>query len=765
MSADCWALFPWLGFLGLVALELSRRPSGPEAVLRSAIWWAAGVWVLANLLGIFGALQPVVLRGCWVLLGGGVFIAGAARLRRSPRNLVAGWPALSGGEWVFAAAGAGLLGLTLVTTVFSPPVTVDVLNYHLPRQLMWLQQGSLDHFITINDRELMMPPLAEVIGLQFLALTGGDHWVNLPQWFAYVLLGLVVMKIARGLGLSRPMAWLAAWLVWGLPMAYHEASNGKNDLQEAFWIALLLWQVVEARRGNPSAGRPGLVVGTILALALLTKSTAFIYAPPLVAAGWLAWRCTGGARQAWRQTAVAGLVCLVLVAPFFARNFAWYGTPLGVHRAEDGGQQANTAFTPALVASNVIRDAASDLALPSPGWNKAVYQLAAKLHHWLGLSVNDQRNTLWLLGFTVDYFPSDETRTAAPFDLMAIVLAVLLAFLVRRARAWRWLALMVFSLGGIYCLILKWQPWGARLQLPIFVLGVLLVAGVLSAVAGRRSATVLWSAGLLGFLAWWPAREDDKRPLWTSPTIFEASRDVNEYRGLPLLRRRDIKLAERLRAAQVHSIAIVSIHDLSYPLMQRLRQAIPGVHFYGAPASDAAGLADAYVKLVLLQPLPLYFTVPGAGPYRLVGDGLGDGIYLPEAKVRALGWLHQLPDFSGWVRSEGMRISADTTLPGGQLGDVRYLPSGRSWMEFQAETDQVYLRATVVKTDQVPETLEFGMNGIVVHRSELQPPVGLQHLEVALPCHPGINRLEIRRADGSNGELQFTRLQLNDVAP
>jgi len=248
MSSELWALFPFFGFGGLVAWELSVRNSLVEALLRATVWWAAGVWMVANALGQFSLLQPEVLRGVWLVAGLALFSCGGRRYGLTRRKLVTRWPRLRGWEWVFGGAGGALLGLALVTAIFAPPVTVDVLNYHLPRQLMWLQQGSLAHYITVNDRALMMPPLAEVIGLQFLGITGNDFWANIPQWVAYALFPLVAGKIARGLGASRLAALLAGWLVLCLPMAYHEASNAKNDLMSAFWISLLAWRVVEASK-------------------------------------------------------------------------------------------------------------------------------------------------------------------------------------------------------------------------------------------------------------------------------------------------------------------------------------------------------------------------------------------------------------------------------------------------------------------------------------------------------------------------------------
>jgi|GEM_PF-1423949 len=765
MLCEFWTLGPLATFIGLLGFELSRRNCFVDALLRAVVWWVLVGWILSNGLGVFSALNPIVLRASWTALGVGSLIAGGWRFKQTRRPYHLSWPRLQGWEWGFATAGAILVGLALVTAIYSPPVTVDVLNYHLPRQLMWLQQGSLEHFITINDRALMMPPLAEVIGLQFLALTGGDHWVNFPQWMAYALMPLVVGKIARGLGMSRLGALLAGWLVLCLPMAYHEASNAKNDLQGAFWVALLAWRVVEAMQKRKVAPWDAILVGIVLAMALLTKSTAFLYAPSLIVVGWVAWYRQGGRQESIQRALLAAGVCLVLVTPFFAQNVAWYGTPLGTHRAEDGGQQANSAVTPALIASNLIRNAAVHLAMPSKSWNEGLERGVAALHRGLGLSIQDRRNTLWILDFAIEYKPREETGTTAPIHFLAILVSLGWALSFGRAREWRWLAYSVLSMGFLFCVVLKWQPWGARLELPIFVLGSVVVAGTVDSATCRWRSIGLLLLAALGLTSWWPGREESSRPLWTEPTIFDIPREVNMYRYLPFLRERDESLARLIKESGVQEVAVVTIHDIPYPLMQKLQMAVPDIHFYGAPVSDGAEPAEAYVRLGLLEPLPLTYAVAGEGEYRLVGAGPGDGIYLTEGKVMELGWQHQLPDFAGWIRSENLQLGVDMPTLSGPARWVRYFPEGSGGIDFYAPNDSMYLTAVVLNSGDDEDRLWFEVNGVVVGEMRLDLPAGEYRMEMVLPTSVGMNRLVIRRSGDNQREVSFTRLVINDVPP
>jgi hypothetical protein len=98
------------------------------------------------------------------------------------------------------AAVLGLLGWAFVQAVLAPPNNVDALSYHLPRQVYWLQQGSVAHYPTSVLRALTMPPLAEYAGLHLAALSGGDRWHNLVQWTAMVGTLVAVTGLARLLG-------------------------------------------------------------------------------------------------------------------------------------------------------------------------------------------------------------------------------------------------------------------------------------------------------------------------------------------------------------------------------------------------------------------------------------------------------------------------------------------------------------------------------------------------------------------------------------
>src|SRR5208282_3647504 len=88
---------------------------------------------------------------------------------------------------LFLVAGVCVIvALIGLTALLSLPNTWDVMTYHLPRIVHWLQQGSLAFYPTQEVRQLISPPGAELCILQVHALSGADYLDNLPQWWSFV---------------------------------------------------------------------------------------------------------------------------------------------------------------------------------------------------------------------------------------------------------------------------------------------------------------------------------------------------------------------------------------------------------------------------------------------------------------------------------------------------------------------------------------------------------------------------------------------------
>lgn len=624
------AALPLAAFAALFLFFRNRHTSRFDCLSRAALAWALIAWSGSNLLGLGGWLNSGGLRCFWAVVALGLaLLVHATKSWPSPRSLdPRRLLRLPRADWVWMLACGALLGLTALRAVLAPPTTVDVLTYHAPRQLMWLQQGSLAHFTTINDRMLMMPPLAEVLGLQFLGLTGTDRWANLPQWFAYLWGAAGCFAALDKLRLGRSAAWLAAWLFLTLPMACHEASNGKNDLLATALLLALLNEILRLRASASDLVPTSAWCGVATGLAVLTKSTALLFAPPLLLLG-LAFI---ERRAAMRVCCVVATVSLLISGPFFARNLSWYGTPLGVHRAEDGGHQQNALFTPAALASNITRHATLHLSSPWPAWNQGLVVAATNVHRMLGLDYNDPRTTLWEQEYSIAYSPKVETLAGAPAHFLLIGAAIILALRKRVPRELRFIALAVLAMAFLYCLLLKWQPWAPRLQLGGFAVGSVLLAGIVATLPSpwRKGATV--AVAVAAFAAWWPGAETSSRPLWSEPSLWRQDREAAMYRLIPALRTRDSRIVLCLQQAGVNEAALLARHSATYPLMRRLQKAVPDFRF----ATDLDSAPPAILVLDTDFSRPASRTLPNGTTYFLVPEITDAGVYLQADRFKPL---------------------------------------------------------------------------------------------------------------------------------
>jgi len=149
--------------------------------------------------------------------------------------------------------------------------------YHLPRVVYWAQQHSVASFPTAYLNQLQFPPFAEYLSLHLWLLTGGDHLANLPQWFGYAGSMIATSALAGELGATVRGQIITALLVATTPNAILQATGAKNDCVLSFW---LLCVILFSRRALEPGQQPW-IAACAVALALLTKGTAYLFILPI----------------------------------------------------------------------------------------------------------------------------------------------------------------------------------------------------------------------------------------------------------------------------------------------------------------------------------------------------------------------------------------------------------------------------------------------------------------------------------------------------
>ena len=420
----------------------------------------------------------------------------------------------------YTVAAGAFVCAALVLGALAPPNNADSLSYHLPRQVYWLEQGSVAHFPANNLRQIVMSPFSEYVGVNLMALTGGDVLHNLVQGVALLLVACGASLAARELGAGARGQAFGALAAVSLPGALMQASTTKNDVLVGVWALVLLVCAIRVMRDGAWMGRDrnarmrsvtGLVlmVGASLGLSILTKGTGPIVAFPLCAAIGIGMLVRSGWRAIVPGVAMVALAAALNAGPW-ARNAALYGGVLGPPDQDGGFALQNESHAPALVASVVIRSVAQHLGTPVEGVNRAIERAVVAAHGALGLGVNDPRVTYHASPeFGVVWWATHEDSCGGPAHvvLAGVLACVIVGWALRRrgggggggGAPW-WVivaASMPFVMFGLMCVLLKWQFWNTRLHVPIgCVLGA--VSGVM--VGGRGDGVGRMSGIALAFL-------------------------------------------------------------------------------------------------------------------------------------------------------------------------------------------------------------------------------------------------------------------------
>ena len=318
------------------------------------------------------------------------------------------------------------------------------------------------------------------------------------------------------------------------------------------------------------------------ALALATKGTAYLFLPPvlLYAAAVLPRR-----QLAW----IAAAVCL-LNGPQYVRNLQLSGSPLGFDSAQGDGvfRWRNEHLTWKPAVSNVLRHTSEQLGARSVRWNQSVYQAVVRIHRALGLDPED-RDTTWP---GARYGPplnaNHEANANNRWHLLLIAAAALLA-LATRSRQWSLYAAALLAAFLLFCLYLKWQPFLARLELPLFVLGAPLGAFLVERL--RRPALAAILALFLVNNARPALFENWTRPLKGPHSLLTTTRDANYFNDMGQWNNRASYLESVDRTARSGCAEIgldISENQLEYPIQALLRERNPAVHFVRTGVTNAS---------------------------------------------------------------------------------------------------------------------------------------------------------------------------------
>ena len=251
-----------------------------------------------------------------------------------------------------------LLALTFTIAVVSPPNNTDAMVYHLSRVAHWAQNQTIAFFPTSTLRELYLNPFTEYAVLQTYLLGGSDRFVNLVQWFSYLNVAILVSLISRKIGRRQKRAIFRSNIRYYLPQALLQSTTTQNDLvfSSMALMSVFFPHMLISQENNPKWIIPA---GLCHFLAVLAKSTAFIVLTPFLVWTLITYLRHFERRKVCFYTALSSSVALILILPFYLRNWSAFGNPLGP--ASETALYRNEKIGVQSLVSNSLRNFAINL--------------------------------------------------------------------------------------------------------------------------------------------------------------------------------------------------------------------------------------------------------------------------------------------------------------------------------------------------------------------------------------------------------------------
>jgi Dolichyl-phosphate-mannose-protein mannosyltransferase len=543
--------------------------------------WGMALVAITEGLSAFERLDRVEVAIAWLVFAAAAFVVG----RRShplpvSQSVVASQPSVRPLSAIVSASDsltraqlaaiALLLLTTLILAFVAAPATSDSMTYHLPRIEHWIQNRSVAPYRSNIQRQLWPGPGAEYIILHVEILSRSDRAATLVQWAAYAADIVLASLLASQLGATLRGQSFAAFLAATMPGAVAQGTGSQVELVFAFWLACAVslgLRMRNAERGTPWLGAAA-AFGAATGLAILTKATAYIYFAPFAIWFLVASLRRGGLRAA-RLWLVAGGVAIAANAPHYYHNIVLYGSPL----SEPGANGVvNSSFFPGGTVSNVVRNLSLHFGTPFGSVNSAAESAVIAIDRKLGVAPDDERTTFPGVTYHFEGRQSREQTAGSPIQVLIAVAAFVFLISAGRKRYRMQMTYMLCVAGGflLFCFYLRWQPWHARLHVPL-----LMVAASASAFVIERthSRILVWGvSGLALASALPPLLRNPPRPLLGAGAVYTIPRQRQYFAEYPQLYPIYKAATDHLKALGCRDIGLWVPGDaVEYPLWTLLR--------------------------------------------------------------------------------------------------------------------------------------------------------------------------------------------------
>lgn len=377
------------------------------------------------------------------------------------------------------------------TSILIVPYNYDSMIYHLARIENWIQNASVDYFITQQPRQLYFPVLTEYTIMHTFLLWHTDRLANLIQFSAYILSALFILNIGHKLNFKPAIKYLIFFLFLTIPMAIAESITTQTDLFATMWMLAFINIAIDlVTLKQLSFKRDTFILfiegALICAFAYLSKGTVCIGISFFLL--WIAFNYIKD-RKSLKFMLFYGIVAIAIISifafPTFYRNYKSTGNILA--------PQYITNITignssPAYLTLNFVKNYA--MLANAPSTSQFLISLVTEVSNLLQIDLNhrDISMTSQFKEHIMEYAPSyhhDYTSCSYIAILWIICLIFYLPFCCFKASKIPHKAFTFFLFLAILSgmSIIRYQLWINRLILPYCILMVIFIGLVLNSLS------------------------------------------------------------------------------------------------------------------------------------------------------------------------------------------------------------------------------------------------------------------------------------------
>ena len=560
------AILPLLFLLTLTAILASRCGNWRKGFLSAAVIEGVFLTVITESLSWLKLLQFFPVLFCWIIACSVLvviyFKTHSLKTRLfSKTKLFA--PNISWFLVILVLSVTSILLIVGAIGLVAPPNTWDSMTYHMSRVVHWSQNRSVAHYPTYNLPQLFHPPFAEFTIMHLQILSGSDRFANLVQWFSAIGSCIGVSLIAQELNTDVRGQILAAVFCATIPMGILQASSTQNDYVVGFWLICLAYFVLLSIK-NKNQPSLDFFVGSSLGLALLTKSSGYLYAFPFMV--WFSltqlskvkWQLPG-----WKAIVLTTSLSLLLNINHYWRNFNLFASIIGAP-ANFSVEYKIEVFSLPTFISNVVKNLALHLDIVrNLGLQKIITpitgianKLLLMFHMFIGVDLNDPRITAdsyW----GVPGLSFDENTAGNPLHFFIILALIAYFFLQKKLHKQKLLLIYLCSaISGflLLCLLLKIQAYQPRHHLLTFLLLSAFVGVALAQIPLSKVVNGLAILLIVTSLPW--VFQNKFRPIAAEANIFNMSRIEQYFINRPQLQEPYTQAVERVLSSQCTNVGL-----------------------------------------------------------------------------------------------------------------------------------------------------------------------------------------------------------------